>query len=182
MKHFIRIQTDFSDFSFWSSTKALSRCCFVCWFSVTHCLVVLRYFGGVLNHTSELWAKVGGFIDGRYTLGSSAGALSLFHGWQWSSCRYHIQTRNNNHEHMKPNKGLVRKPRVWVCVSAEHTYIWSNNAPWILRGEPLGKHQTSQSLGSTCPPLFDFTCPNNTKRLLCHCLQQVTQMYTVNLM
>lgn len=51
--------------------------------------------------------KVGGFIDGRHTAGSSAGALSLFHGWQWSSCCYHIQTRNNDHEHTKPNKRLV---------------------------------------------------------------------------
>lgn len=117
MRHFIRIQTDFSDFSSWSGSKTLSLCLLILcqtlfvWFQV--------FSKGIKPYVGVV-SEVAGFTDGRRTLGSSAWTLLLFPGWQWSLSCYHVRARNSAWKHTKPYRRLVRKHR---CASPEHTYI-----------------------------------------------------------
>lgn len=123
MGRFIRIQTDFRDFSFWSSSKALNRCRFVSWFSVRHCLFGLSYFGtGIKTLSPEFSAKLevletclrqtrAGILNRRF--------LSLF--LVDNDLQASIQTENKDHEH-KPHT-RQETTGVCVCVCSRWTYI-----------------------------------------------------------
>lgn len=111
MRHFIRIQTDSCDVSVWCCTKTLSHLlhCLLDLSDMFVCLFVWRFLGRGIKLRIRVASKVVGFTDSRYTLGSSAGAASLFHAWQWSFCRYHLQARNNKRGSRNQNKRLVSR-------------------------------------------------------------------------
>lgn len=80
--------------------------------------------------------KVGGFIGGRRTDPQQALCLCFAAD---NDLHAALSYTNQDHEHMKPNKRLVREPQVWVCFRWAHTLELIT--PWSFRGELLREHQ-----------------------------------------